>query len=84
MFHEILAPSFVKTGIIISILNEAALGPNVPNNYRSITLSCTHGNLAEFLILAQVQPTHISSDTEKARAHLWPVHLSILCCNIVA
>ena len=51
MFQEILVPSFIKTGIIIPILKKATLDPNVPNNYRPITLGSTHGKLIEFLIL---------------------------------
>ena len=53
MFQEIVVPSFVKTGIIIPILKNATFDPNIPNNYRSITLSSTHGKLIEFLILPQ-------------------------------
>ena len=53
MFQEILVPSFLKTGIIIPILKKSTLDPNVPNNYRPITLSSTHGKLIEFLILPQ-------------------------------
>ena len=53
MFQEIVVPSFVKTGIIIPTLKNATFDPNVPNNYRSITLSSTHGKLIEFLILPQ-------------------------------
>ena len=53
MFQEILVPSVPKTGIIIPILKKSTLDPNVPNNYRPITLSSTHGKLIEFLILPQ-------------------------------
>ena len=50
-FRKSTGPRWVKTGIIIPTLKKATLDPNVPNKYRLITLSSTHGKLIEFLIL---------------------------------
>ena len=41
-------------------------------------------NSLNSLYCLKIQPTQISSGTERAEAHLWPVHLSMICCNIVA
>ena len=84
MFREILVPSFLKTGNIIPILRKATLESNVPNNYRPITLSSTHGKLIEFLILPQYTVHSNKFGTKRKGAHPWSVHLSMICCNIVA
>ena len=41
-------------------------------------------NSLNSLYCLKIQPTPISSGTERTEAHLWPVHLSMICCNIVA
>ena len=84
MFQEILVPSFLKTGIIIPIWKKATLDPNIPNNNRPITLSSTHGKLIEFLILPQDTAHSNQFGYWGAGAHLWPAHLSMMCCNSVA
>ena len=44
-------PKSFLTGILIQILKKPTLNPNVPKNYRPITLSSTYSKLIEMLIM---------------------------------
>jgi hypothetical protein len=44
-------PSYISLGIIVPILKKTTLNPNIPNNYRPITLGSIHCKLLEFLLM---------------------------------
>ena len=53
MFVNTVVPSVFAMGIII--LKRSILDPNMPNNYRPITLGSTHRKIIEILIFPQDQ-----------------------------
>jgi hypothetical protein len=52
--------SVFATGVIIPILKKPSSDPNVPNDYRPITLSSVHSKLIEMIIM----PSHDICDTQ--------------------
>ena len=82
MFEQIFVPSFLQTGIIIPKLKKTTLDPNIPNNHRPTTLGSTHGKLLEFLMLPRYTSRSNRFACRDGRGTLWPVHSSMICCNI--
>ena len=78
-----LGPVFFKIGIIIPILKKPHGIPMFPTIIDLSHWVQLTENLLNSLYCLKIQPIQISSGTERARAHLWPAHLSMICCNIV-
>ena len=47
-------PTCFSTGVIIPILKKATLDPNIPKNYRPITLSSIYSKLFEAVVMPDV------------------------------
>ena len=90
-------PSIFTSGVIIPILKKPSCDPNVPSNYRPITLSSIHSKIVEMLISPDYEAndcqygfregrgtTFVTSTINDCAAYYIDRRSSLFCCSLDA